>query len=309
MDKPLLTIGILTYYRQHGLHRSLEAITRQFVDNGVVGKVEVLVSDDAGEGDARSAVAEFQKSHPDIRFARNETNLGFDGNVDKVFSLARGKFCWVMSDDDALRPGALKFILQVLQHHPDAAYVCVAQSPAQERGETRLFPDGQALLKEMGIVGGLVSQNIYQIGLLPSDRKKYYGNLWFHYSLALEMTANKPALLVKQLLDDSPPDQAPRWTKGGKVLLTFTNLKNIIGRLPHLGYDAALVKKTLRWMAKDLPRTVASAKLQGLPVNWKNFALLLKEYFKYPVQLSLSLVFFLIPKKILSLIRASIIRP
>ena len=40
-----------------------------------------------------------------LRYIRQDTNQGVDRDYDRTVELARGEYCWMMSDDDILTPG------------------------------------------------------------------------------------------------------------------------------------------------------------------------------------------------------------
>jgi glycosyltransferase involved in cell wall biosynthesis len=301
MNKPLLTIGILTYYKEHRLDRILDSIVSQFDDVGVMENVEVVVSDDAGFGDAKATVEKYMPRFANIRFNRNAVNLGFDGNVDKLFSMAGGKYCWIMSDDDIMLPGALNRLLLVLNAHPEAVYICSATDEVvfPQSSDFKVLQDGKKLLEDYSFIGGLVSQNIFRMDSLPTSRKKYYGNLWFHFSVAYEMAAKGPVILTKTLLQEDPTNIVPRWTKGGKALTAIINLKNIVKSLVECGYSQRVVNNKLAFIAKNTPRTVASARLQGLESSPAVFKLLWREFGNYPMCLAESAVLLILPVGVL----------
>ena len=100
---PLLSICIPTYNRAAYLPALLDSI---FAQN--TGDVEVVISDNASTDNTREIV----KKYPGISYHGSGKNLGFDANVLRVVSLACGKYCWLLGDDDALAEGAIAYLLQ-----------------------------------------------------------------------------------------------------------------------------------------------------------------------------------------------------
>lgn len=294
--KYILTIGILTYYKEHHLERVLDSIVGQFSDPEVLNSVEVVVSDDAGLGNARTPVEKYSAKYPNIRFNRNQTNLRFDRNVDKVFSMARGRYAWVMSDDDTLQPGSIKFLLDEIHKYPEVEYIC---SVGPEIKITEPLIDGQVLIRDYPLIGGLVSQNIFKLEKLPKDREKYYGNFWMHFSIAYEMAGRGKVLLIKNLLKEGQEQQVSRWAQGGMAFKTFISLKRIIANLVLYGYDPKIIGDVLKKFSKNLPRNVASARLHGLPFSLSNIKILISEFGSYPVMLLASLLILVVPVSVL----------
>src|SRR5665647_808769 len=60
---------------------------------------------------------------PEIRYYREQENSGVDKDYDKAVSYAAGEYCWLMTDDDLLRPNAIKHVLKVLEGLPDLVVV------------------------------------------------------------------------------------------------------------------------------------------------------------------------------------------
>lgn len=118
--KPLLSICIPTYNRAGWLRSSLACGAPQVA--AANGLVELVVSDNCSTDDTPRIVQEAQALGP-IRYHRNETNIGGDRNVYRLVSeLARGEYIWVMGDDDFLREGAVRRVVEALQRHPELDY-------------------------------------------------------------------------------------------------------------------------------------------------------------------------------------------
>ncbi|HEY0796717.1 MAG TPA: glycosyltransferase family 2 protein [Acidisarcina sp.] len=119
--KPLLTIAIPTYNRSSSINELLSHLAPQLKG---VSSVELIISDNASTDSTPSVVEHFQCSGVALTYLRNETNLGMDGNFLQCFERARGKYVWLIGDDDVLVPGGLQKILKSLTHGDfDLVYV------------------------------------------------------------------------------------------------------------------------------------------------------------------------------------------
>jgi abequosyltransferase len=112
--KPVLSICIPTYNRCNYLVETLESILLQLTP-----AVEIVISDNASTDDTASAVSDYVKKYDNIRYSCAEKNCGPDANFLRVVSLARGEYCWLLSDDDTIKPGAVETILMEIQGHHD----------------------------------------------------------------------------------------------------------------------------------------------------------------------------------------------
>ena len=86
-------------------------------------EVEIVVFDSASTDDTASVVAKLQMSIPALRYEKAPTKRGIDRDMASAVELTRGEYCWLLSADDVMRPGALDRILSELTHEHDL-YVC-----------------------------------------------------------------------------------------------------------------------------------------------------------------------------------------
>jgi len=112
-DKDLLaSICITSFKRINELKRCLNSI-----DSKYPSKLEVIISEDHSSlrGQIENMVLEYAKSSKyTINFNSNEVNLGYDRNLEKLISLAKGKYVIFMSDDDCFVENSLDKVLEFL---------------------------------------------------------------------------------------------------------------------------------------------------------------------------------------------------
>jgi glycosyltransferase involved in cell wall biosynthesis len=298
MNRPLLSICIPTYNREHYLKECLDSITCQFKDEDIRRQVEIVVFDNASDDNTAGMILDYQSRFDNIFYFRNESNLGYDRNVEKVVYQAKGDFIWTLSSDELVKPDALSFLFSVFTHHPDIAWVCIDNGDEQ-KDDIEEYTDGSDWLKYSNLAGGQLSQNIYNRKYLPANIEKYFDNLWIHYSLAREIAAKRPQLAVKNLFKVPEVEHPCDWAGGGKALVTYIKLKQIIDGLPAFGYDKEVIASIRRSLAKGLLRQVASAKIHGLNVDFNNFKLIVDNFYSFPVSLVVALAVFFSPSWIL----------
>jgi len=107
----LLSICIPTFNRNNSLKNCLNSIliSNQFLKDF---DYEVCISDNCSEEDVTSTVLEFKKLN--IVLNINSENLGFSRNAINCISMARGKFVWMIGDDDLILPNALNKIKSLI---------------------------------------------------------------------------------------------------------------------------------------------------------------------------------------------------
>ncbi len=137
---PTLSICIPTYNRARWLRISLASLASQVAL--AKDKVELVISDNCSTDESQQIIEEMQKVCP-IRYHRNETNIGANPNFCLLASeLARGRYVWMLGDDDIVRPDGVERVLSALEDHPDLNYFYVNYTrwPVEKPPDAALLP-------------------------------------------------------------------------------------------------------------------------------------------------------------------------
>lgn len=100
-EKGLVSICIPTRNRPGLLRELLDTVFVQ-----TYGNYEVIITDNSDNDETRNLVASYADSR--VRYHKNETNLGMDGNARRAFSFATGEFFTFTADDDFWSPDNLR---------------------------------------------------------------------------------------------------------------------------------------------------------------------------------------------------------
>ncbi len=111
---PLLTIAIPTWNRAPFLAELLQVLQEQRAALPPEA-IELLVCDNHAEDDTPQVIASWQRPGLPIRHVRHAENLGSDRNVAACHNLARGRYVWILGDDDLPLDGVLRRLLDFLQ--------------------------------------------------------------------------------------------------------------------------------------------------------------------------------------------------
>jgi abequosyltransferase len=118
-DQPIkLSVCIPTYNRAAFIGETLESILSQASES-----VEVVVVDGASTDSTPEVVASYQKRFTNLIYHRGAQNMGVDRDMATAVELARGEYCWLMSSDDLIKPGAIPRMLGEIQSGADI-YLC-----------------------------------------------------------------------------------------------------------------------------------------------------------------------------------------
>lgn len=135
-----LTIAIPTYNRQRYLAELLPELVAQCKEaNASAPRVEVLVIDNAST-DATSAYVTGNFPN-DVRYFRNEANIGPDANFIECVKRSSGQYVWLFGDDEIISKNAVASLLELIKQKPA---LIIAGSDLEE---SRSFPDYSALLR------------------------------------------------------------------------------------------------------------------------------------------------------------------
>ena len=101
-----LTICIATYNRADHIAETMESIIPQLSDD-----VELLVVDGASTDNTEEIVRPYADHDQRIRYVRLAKKGGVDQDYCKSVELARGKYCWLFTYDDLIKPGSVAAVL------------------------------------------------------------------------------------------------------------------------------------------------------------------------------------------------------
>lgn len=226
--RPKLSICIATFKRAAFIEETLDSIVAQ-----LTGEVEVVIVDGASPDDTAAVVARVVARCPVLRYWRQSENGGVDQDYDSAVAHARGEYCWLMTDDDVLVPGAVCSVLEALRSEPDLLVVNAEVRDAaldQVLEGSRFAAAGDldfgAHQKEdyfrllapcLSFIGSVV---IRRKLWLARDRASYYGSLFVHIGVIFQRPALLTVKAIAQPLIRIRYGNA-MWTSRGFEIWTF----------------------------------------------------------------------------------------
>lgn len=189
-----LSICIATFKRGKFIGETLDSILSQ-MESGV----EIVVVDGASPDDTPEVMARYTAVYPDIRYFRESVNSGVDADFDKAVGYAQGEFCWLMTDDDLLRPGAIAAVLSRLGGQDDLVIVNAEvrsvdlselfekQRLVFDADKVYCAADREAFFAEtaayLSFIGCVV---IRRACWMARERSAYYGSLFIHVGVIFQ---------------------------------------------------------------------------------------------------------------------------
>lgn len=201
-----LSICIATFKRGAFIGETLDSILGQMEPG-----LEIVVVDGASPDDTPEVMASYAAANPEIRYFRESVNSGVDADFDKAVGYANGEFCWLMTDDDLLCPGAVATVLASLDGQNDLVIVNaeVKSVDLSELFENRRLSfsadkayraaDREAFFAEtaayLSFIGCVV---IRRSCWMARERNAYYGSLFIHVGVIFQ---NPPIENVKVIAE------------------------------------------------------------------------------------------------------------
>lgn len=313
-SQPLLSICIPTYNRAKMLRVCLDSILNQFVDLGLSGLVEVVVSDNASGDGTRELVLEYQKKFPQLKYFRNAENLGADKNIANSVIKATGKFGWYFGDDDALAPGAIKYVVGILQKFQPA--VVNLKSADLEAPDKAPGPQFQITEKdpivisdfrefvEKGYCPGTLSVLLFDRDLWLSTDKTNTHPLWECIEIIIRLISEakgRKFVYIDQVCVYTGAGGG--WVKNGTELDTFLNWKEIVSSLGQYGYDENWIRQEQADFPKALILILLRAKGHDLPMDFKYLKRIYSNFSGHNFYLALATLIFYVPNFIIKAVR------
>ncbi len=206
MCKKKLSICIATFNRGKFLGETLDTILGQLTEN-----IELVVVDGASPDNTPEVMAEYLTHYPAIRYYREPENSGIDRDYDKAVGYALGKYCWLMTDDDLLHPGAVGRVLEALDDDVDLLVVnsevrnvdlSVVLEPSRiDLKQDKKYNIGEAetalaeLANSLSFIGcTIVRRDLW----MARDRASYYGTLFVHVGVIFQSPPMERVKVIAQ---------------------------------------------------------------------------------------------------------------
>jgi hypothetical protein len=121
----LLTIAIPTFNRYNFLKANLSRLINEIKKNNLKNEINIFVGNNGSTDKTLELINEFKKKYNFFSFYNNKKNLGYPANVFKIIKKSpKSQYLWLLSDDDFLKDGGLKKIVNYLEkYNPDVLYL------------------------------------------------------------------------------------------------------------------------------------------------------------------------------------------
>ncbi|WP_129777441.1 glycosyltransferase family 2 protein [Peristeroidobacter soli] len=234
-----LSICIATMNRGSFIGDTLDSIINQATSD-----CEIVVLDGASTDDTAQVVAARRRRFERLRYIRQAENNGIDQDFDRAVELSRGEYCWLFSDDDLLKTGALNTVLRVLQddfslvlvngEHRDFTMTKVHVPNFFMMDSDKVYSAGDmdGLFADLGrclicICCVVIKRSVW----LERDRKAYYGSRFIHMGVIFQQPLPQGAYAISSVLMSLRLGNAQTHARDG-FLVWYIKLPWLIWSLP-----------------------------------------------------------------------------
>jgi abequosyltransferase len=200
----ILSICITTRNRAEFLRQTMESILPQMTDRS-----EIVIVDGASSDHTGDVASYFQVISTNVRYFRMERNSGVDRDYNTSVELARGEYCWFMSDDDLLNPGAIQTVLAETAKGYSAMVVNAEDWNAdftERLHERRLHFDHNRVYAPSEREA-LFIDTAHHLSFIPAlvirreiwmsrEREKYFGSWFAHVGVVFQAPLPTGAILI-----------------------------------------------------------------------------------------------------------------
>ena len=120
----LLSICIPTYNRSDKLYATLQLCVSGIDTSGVSDVVEVLIGDNASTDRTEVMCFALTQKYSFVKYIKNKKNIGCESNWLNLCSLAKGKYVWILSDDDFFLKELIYDIIELVKTNDFAVIFC-----------------------------------------------------------------------------------------------------------------------------------------------------------------------------------------
>jgi len=203
-----LSVCITSRNRAGLIGVTLESILSQCPED-----VEVVVVDGASTDSSVEVVSEIATRYPQLRLLAMKENSGLDADYDKAVQAARGKYCWLFSDDDLLAPGAIARVLSACEQAPTVVITDVSvyngdytvlevERQLSAEGKTH-FDESETdeffreCARHLTFIGAVV---VLKSFWMERERPRYYGTEFIHCGVLFQAPIPGTVIVIREPL-------------------------------------------------------------------------------------------------------------
>lgn len=204
MNQIRLSICIATFNRARFIGATLESIISQATE-----EVEIVIVDGASADDTEQVVGKYTQRFPRLRYFRQDSNMGVDRDFARSVELAIGEYCWLMSDDDLLKPGAIRPVLKEASRNYGLIIVNsevrntdlseVIEENRLHRTDNRIYKpgEGQIFFSEVANYLSFIGCVVIKRDLWNArEKERFFGTAFIHVGVIFQTPLSEDIMVI-----------------------------------------------------------------------------------------------------------------
>lgn len=228
MEKPLVSISLVTYNQEAYIRQAIEGCLMQQVDFDY----EILIHDDASSDSTPDIIVEYAQQHPDkiipIIQSENQFSKGTEINAKIVIPRARGKYISFLEGDDYwIDPLKLQKQVDFMETHPETAMCFTASkhiySDKTKKPWIKRYRNHNSICSEKDVI--LIGGRLVDMGAAVVKRS-IFDDLpeWYSYAQIWDLSVPLLSLLHGEIYYLNEVTSVYRYNTPGSW--TQNNVKN-----------------------------------------------------------------------------------
>lgn len=137
IPEPIVSVVMPAYNCENYISTAIESVLVQDIS------LELIIINDCSRDNTEKVIESYASNYPQIRYYKNETNLGASGSRNRAIQLAKGKYIAFLDSDDWWEAGKLTKQLQLME---------TSNSVLCSTARTLINPDGTSMEKVIPVI-------------------------------------------------------------------------------------------------------------------------------------------------------------
>ena len=277
----LLTIAIPTYNGAETIRETLDSILSQTPT--LNEQVYVVISDNNSTDGTGEILQEFNRNYQNVMYFKNPENIGYDRNYDLMIQKSPGEYVWTICDDDIIKPGAIRKVLDVLCKIPKLSNIfvnCSVYDGELKKCKTKRILDiynddiylttdsfyGKTGLATINTSGNIISRKLW----LEVDKENAFDSYWSHFEIISRIKLHYPryrSYCIAEPLVVIRQGDTVRWCCGDNLgcalLEKGLHLLEVVNWMKLQGASDKCVKQLKNTIVSNLLSTIIFARISG----------------------------------------------